>query len=255
MKSDKKTPNNEATLTSVVEYGSDGKTPTGIVTLTLVAASPSPGVNANPPGDPSGDAEVIARGIKNPSLASATLLVLTPKKVQQPTGSGPYFLGVLPLQNVALNKDTSPALTLVPSNGVELVSIIEKITTVTVLDQFDHPLDSIYAGVPITEGRGGINQNMSSNGTYQDPIGPIIDSGKSVSKNDPNYQKIVDNWTSAPPPILTGSQEGSLDESTPVEVGGISLNPAIVKRFFYIGSLVDPKGTYNVEILWPDPNH
>jgi hypothetical protein len=78
--------------------------------------------------------------------------------------------------NYSLNKTTSPALINVPATRTVPITGWFHWLTVVVKDQFGHALTDLYTGVEVQELLPAgtpkrINQQLSSAGTYQDPVG------------------------------------------------------------------------------------
>ena len=131
----------------------------GMVTLRVVAASPTPSYTGGSP-----DCIVAATApnyVGTTTLASASVIVYIPASVGNP--HDPLFptLYTSPPIPVFMTAKSVPALDPVDEKG-NPVSIpygdgycewcYGPLTTITVWDQFNHPLDAIYDGASVYEG-------------------------------------------------------------------------------------------------------
>jgi hypothetical protein len=97
----------------------------------------------------------------------------------------PRFTAVVGATNRALNVQTVPSVPKVTKDFAALVTTYGAEKTMTVLDQFDHKLDSAYNGVAAvteTKDQVAINQTIS-NATYGDWVGFLL--------NDPGGAPVV----------------------------------------------------------------
>ena len=175
----------------------------------------------------SGD-EWLVPDVSGSNKPMAPIVVVVPSKIATPYPT----LNTTPVTpvNRALDATTSPGAPGLQPGQVYLATIYAVYLTIHVVDQFGDSLDQLYAGAPITEGGYAINQNMSSSGTYSDPVGqgPQRDNGPVVvSANSTDAtQWVSTNYTYR---VAIPSQVNP-PQNIPVEVAGVSLNPSVVNR-------------------------
>ena len=194
------------------------------------------GENATPADTAGGDGVITAR---HSSGAEKTHMcaVVVPAKIgtPHPTASGPVTG-----QNMALDATTSPAMWGLPADKVYLVTVYCHALTVTVWDQFDQPLGSLYANAPVTEHGGKpANQVLSANGTYTDPVGYNV-TYRIVARGDDEAQ----NWPTMPKNDIFAT--ASEVQNIAVEVDGFVLDPGVANRTV---SCAPPN---QVQVSWPD---
>ncbi len=205
-------------------------------------------------------------------ISSATVLVLEPYSVQVPTNAVQKFS--VAGRNRSLDASTSPAVTGLPQGVVVLATVYAAPVPVTVLDQFTHPLDPIFAGTAVTEDGDDIHLSIDASGSYLDPVGPGIspsnnqnpaahkppqDSYHEYDATTKVMSPVVAGWISVPSKYDLAPIYNTYGQSnTNVEVGTHRLEPqlggttSISKRGVYLGSYTgDPQ--YNILINWPDP--
>lgn len=129
--------------------------------------------------------------------------------------------------NHAADRTTSPAYigTLAP-DSVHLWTYYVVWQTITVRDQFGQTLDPVYAGQPVTEtvGDRAINQNVTAQGTYQDPVGVV---NNSPLNNLPRTDPRVATFLAGPPlPIPAGVHTQRIQ----VQIGGHPMHPGVRDR-------------------------
>lgn len=201
---------------------------------------------ATPASEPKGD-NFITAFVGAYEVARARVVVVIPTAIATPH---PEFDGQVNGVNMALSATSRPALQPgdlnfpLPGNVAVVTAYLTPLT-ITVNDQFGTTLNAIYAGAQVTE-RGGeiINQQMTAQGTYTDPVGALAFLGQT-----PAAQATAENLASVPRQLAP-----EVDETLniPVEVGGHSLNPAIVNRrvwFRHLPGPVMPRG--RLTIIWP----
>lgn len=153
------------------------------------------------------------------------VLVVVPRAIAtpHPQPQGP----VTPVNHVA-DRQTSPKYTgPLGANEVHLWTIYGHWLTIAVNDQFGDRLDNVYAGVKVEEYDGGnwryIFQNMTSNGTYQDPVGVTTDKSPGPA-NVSRGSAAAMNWPNdATMPITVPSEP--LVQEMRIKVGGHELRP------------------------------
>lgn len=159
---------NRISITNIVKDAATGK-----ITFDLRGTSASK--------DRNGDSLIAAKKIDDGKLVgTAKVVVIVPKKAGEPF---PQVLGpqatIVTAQNMGLNSFTTPAqyeedendgtITVIPKTKYWLYTLYKHLQTIHVVDQFGLPLDSLYAGVEVEETHP-INQTLSAQGTYQDPV-------------------------------------------------------------------------------------
>ncbi|MFA7160397.1 MAG: hypothetical protein WC299_13945 [Kiritimatiellia bacterium] len=167
-------------------------------------------------------------------------VVLKPAAIHSPH---PQFNGNVAGQNRALDSTTSPSA-MVGAGNVLLISLYITYQTITVDDQFGNTLNAIFSGSPVTEYGGvAINQLMTAAGTYSDPVGNGIIAGVVPAENPPGTPNpVIAVFLASPVPPAPAS---TVVQNIPVEVGGHSLNPAVVSR------QVTTSPPNNLQIVWP----
>jgi GT2 family glycosyltransferase len=196
--------------------------------------------------DPAGDVTIKARYKDQVVCAQTKAIVVVPKFVGNPHDqtSGP----VTP-ENMNVTNSTSPAWFDPLGNKVVLATLYRQILTIQVVDQFQNPLDALYAGAPVVEQSGGkfkpINQNLDGSGTYQDPVGVFsFKNGSSAKSIVFNQSKAAKDWPNADPaPIDTTALKS---QTILVKVAGHQLKVGIVNR------QVTPVAPNIINISWPD---
>ena len=159
-------------------------TTTGLVTFKLRGTGASTAKGSN--GSFKTNGNTIVEGLFNSvGKGSMRVCVVVPASIQRPT---PPFDADVTGVNTAINGFTSPAVYVgpnmpLPNSSVNLVTLWATFQTITVLDQFEQGLDSIYNGAQVNEYSMPINQTISS-GTYLDPVGPPMK--KEVDEDDPS---------------------------------------------------------------------
>lgn len=203
------------------------------------------GKSATPADKKEGDTTVEAV-VGGRVLATTKVVVVIPKAIATPH---PTFDGEVNGVNLVISANSKPPATaagmqnLFPGN-VAIATAYLKTLTLTVNDQFGDRLDAIYAGTQVTEGGDPINQQMTAVGAYDDPVGPLVFIGQ-VAEADGDaavLQLPVQNAPNVPStPVTKG-----------VEVGGHSLNPAIVNRTVTLSPKPGSPTTGQLKITWPD---
>jgi hypothetical protein len=165
--------------------------------------------------------------------------VIVPKRIHRPY---PQADGDVDPQNLVLDGSTSPAWWGLPANTVKLVTAWIHWLTVTVEDQFGTVLDDLYEGVEVQEKIGSsawrsINQPLSADGTYQDPVG--VNQWPAVSEVPAGGQAAQD-WPTQP--TLT-MQARRIPQRIGVKVGGHSIGT--------IRRTVIATPPNHVEVEWP----
>lgn len=211
------------------------------------------GALATPANKRDGDTTVEAV-VGGAVVAKTNLVVVIPKAIAKPH---PTFNGTIKPVNRSLSTATSPALkpSQVAASDVGRVTVYITELTIAVNDQFGDRLDSIYKGAPVSEDGEAINQSMSDKGTYKDPVGPMAWPNKppyvipsqvpdpakpGQTKPNPAIEAFL-KGPKLPPPNKTKFPP----QNVPVEVGGHSLNPAIVNR------VVEFTPPDKLKITWP----
>jgi len=220
---------------------------TGVVSLTVKALA------GTPDSEPDGDAKLVASG-SGGRISGIIILVIKPTSVQVPPSDAQNIVwkGWVDGVNTYGTRDTSPAFPGITPGNCTLYTGYTHWMTITVLDQFGTALDSLFTDTKVTEDGGTINQKLADDGTYQDPVGhPVFKNGSQQTplKVGGNDNPDIAAWLAASPLPIPGEHD---DARTAVEIGGISLSPAIDSRGFVIGSDTN-SSTYNFVVLWPDP--
>ena len=206
------------------------------------------GKSATPASEPTGDTFIEAF-VGAYMVARARVVVVIPKAIATPH---PTFNGQVNGVNMALSASSKPpidpaglGLAKLQPGHVAIVTAYFRTLTITVNDQFGDKLDAIYAGAPVTEGGNPINQQMTAAGTYDDPVGAqSLALNAQVPEDEQRY------WLQVARVL---SPETDQTTNIPVEVGGHSLDPAIVNRrvqFTHLPGPPVPRG--NLTITWPD---
>jgi hypothetical protein len=177
--------------------------------------------------------------IKGKLAGSAPAIVVIPAAIGMPH---PQANGIVQPKNLVTDTTTSPAANDLPAGMVALGTWYQHWLAIPVVDQFGDALDSIYDGVPITESHIPINQKMSG-GIYKDPVGRVrsiaaVLAGSLVALAWPNQ-----------PPFALAQPNGQDTVNVSVEVGGHSLNPAVVNRTRRWSMAAN--GDVTVQIIWP----
>lgn len=160
---------------------------------------------------------------------SQSVSVVVPAKVAEPhdtNGSGVI------VTNLLGSAGSSPVIAGVPPGKVELVTIYTRFLQVKVVDQFSDPIGDLYQGAAVLEddptvgpGFFSINQPLSANSTYLDPVGAATEYIPPVYVSPTSAAAI--QWSSQPPlPLGNYSRTQNIE----VEVDGFLLNPGIVGR-------------------------
>ena len=191
---------------------------------------------ATPSGKPEGDTTIQAKLGNHLCAEAPVVVVVVPKRIRPPY---PEADGDVQSENVALYQGSSPAFQSVPQGAVLLSTIYVHWLPITVEDQFQKPLDDLYAGVTVEEKLGladrDINQKLDSSGGYRDPVGWYIEKGRAAKLSDEESQ-----WTGStnylPMPAVDFRQD------IPVKVAGHEVGP--IKRRII---LTPPR---KVEIIW-----
>lgn len=187
-----------------------------------------------------GDATITAATTSGSALQTASVSVVVPGKVGTPhdtTGGG------VVVTNRVLDATTTPPATGVPPGMVALVTLYMKVLTVTVVDQRGDSLGDLYQGAGISEADTSgvlvaINQQLSSSGTYSDPVGDGVVSAL-VARDSAEARQ----WPTQP--ALPWTATKSFTQNFAVFVDNFRLDPGVVNR---TASLSPPN---NVTITWP----
>ena len=167
-----------------------------------------------------GDETIIVRHSRCVDIAEIRhpVSVLVPAQIGTPhdvTGNG------LVVANRALNSGTSPAIFNVQPPNVILVTVYLRQLTIVVWDQFGGRIGDLYSGSLITEGGQSINQNLTAQSTYIDPVGRFVQ--KSVNPVVLAGSAAALAWPNDPQePIDLVMQTQNIS----VEVDGFVLRPA-----------------------------
>ena len=178
------------------------------------------GINGTAPSMPTGDVKLEAKD-GGTVLGTVIVTIEITKAIGTPHPTfGPK--AVTPAHYVLTSTSTPAGFGL--QQGYEyLATDALDWMTIPVIDQFGKPLSSVYKGAPVDEEEGSswdpINQTMSANGTYQDPVS-VGNLSQSVPLGNPN---------NVPWPTLT-SPQGPYLQNISVEVAGFPLNPGVVNR-------------------------
>jgi hypothetical protein len=170
---------------------------------------------------------------------SVRAIVVIPAAIGTPH---PQANGVVQPKNLAIDATTSPPAKGLPAGMVALGTYYQHWLTITVVDQFGNALDSSYDGVPVTESHIPNNQRMSG-GTYKDPVGRVRNVATALAGGP-----VARAWPSQPPSPLA-QPIGQVTSNVSVEVGGHSLNPAVVNRTIKWSTAAN--GDVTVQIIWP----
>lgn len=202
------------------------------------------GKSATPANKPQGDTTIEAR-YQGEVCASIQAIVLVPRRIGTPH---PEADGAVQPQNIAADAATSPAyFGNLNAGEVVLVTVYAQWLTIPVDDQFRDRLDQLYTGVPVEEFANNswraINQNLTANGTYEDPVFAFTYKG---GQQQPyivmgDSQEALD-WPSAPAEAITEIDE---TQNISVKVGGHELSTGIVDR------QLTTTAPDNVRIEWP----
>jgi hypothetical protein len=184
-----------------------------------------------------GDAMIIATHSSG-SMTKYPVSVVIPSQVGTPhdlTGGG------VVAANRVLDATTSPAAPGLPAGQVLLATIYVRFLNIIVWDQFGDTIGTLYQGALITEGGTSINQTLTMASTYADPTGiarfpavNVVPAGSPAALAWPTQPLI---------PIPPGGV--TVNTSSPVEVDGFALSPAVVNR----SATANPPGS--VTITWP----
>ena len=194
------------------------------------------GENATPVGTPGGDG-VIAATHTSGAQKTHNVVVVVPAKIATPH---PTANGAVNGVNMRMDAESTPPEYGLPDGKVLLATAYFHWQTITVWDQFDQPIGSLYAGAPVTEyNEVDIHQQLSANSTYTDPVGrylpvAVVDANSQLAQNWPTYTKFE---------ITTTASDTT---TTPVQVDGFALDPAVVNRTI---SWSPPN---RIQITWPD---
>lgn len=202
------------------------------------------------------DVTITLRHSSSGDLDAKRMTVVIPKSVgtphDQPRGSATVkrnFLG---------NKDSSPAMHQVPSDKFIRMTFVGQIVKVLVWDQFGHPCGDTYGGAFVFEGNAAINQSLSADSTYNDPVGPIFscppDNPDPAMQNTWHPMQIggapnplINQWVNGAIPSLPSGMYGTgQDADTGVEIDATwELDPAVD------GRKVDVIAPDTVNVTWP----
>lgn len=170
---------------------------------------------------------------------SAPAIVVIPAAIGTPH---PQANGLVQPKNLVTDATTSPPAKDLPGGMVALGTSYQHWLTIPVVDQFGNALDSSYDGVPVTESHLPMNQKMSG-GTYKDPVGRLRNVATALAGGP-----VALAWPNQPPSPLA-QPNGQDTASVSVEVGGHSLNPAVVIRTIKWSTAAN--GDVTVQIIWP----
>lgn len=222
-----------ATITNRVD-----NTTTGVITFKVKGTSATPSTGS--------DTVMQARcGVGGELLASVPVTVMIPKKIGTPHPTANQNVSGM---NQVADATTSPAYfgPLAPDE-VALWTNFIVVLNIHVFNQFNGPLDGIYAGVAVDEFEGAtwkpINQQMVVAGTYADPVGAGWDKGGAgphiVKRNSQEAQ----NWPTDPPAPCFNF---NVTQNVGVRIGGHILNPGVVGRQVRLTT-----APCNLKITWP----
>jgi hypothetical protein len=206
------------------------------------------GKSATPADKKEGDTTVEAV-VGGRVLATTKVVVVIPKAIATPH---PTFDGEVNGVNMVISATSKPAATpaslkalkrAYPNRDVFISTAYLRILTITVNDQFGDELDAIYAGTQVTEEGDPINQQMTANGTYSDPVGHLVNFAY-------HSQNGADAYAAKEPLEPAPNHNESVNKG--VEVGGHSLNPAIVNRTVTLSPKPGSPMTGQLKITWPD---
>jgi len=216
------------------------------------------GRSATPADQEEGDCriEAVFQGVV---VGTVPVIVIVPFDIQRPfpqfeaNMAGTVNFGDPTIKNLGLNNKSSPSLETPRKPLVRLCTIYGHWQTIQVVDQFNHPLNALYLGAPITESfqnsttRGPINQFLNDQGEYQDPVGRI-EYGSFVVHKDSTAAK---DWPDVSPLPLTIAEVTTLQRIF-VSVAGhklrtmISRDVTIQREDPTLGRTKD-----QVRIVWP----
>jgi hypothetical protein len=206
--------------------------PIGTVTFEVRGKSPT---DKNKRG---GDTTIEA-WIQGKLAGSALVIVVIPAAIGTPH---PQANGVVQPKNLVTDATTSPPANDLPAGMVALGTWYQHWLTTPVVDQFGNALDSIYNGVPVTESHIPINQRMSG-GAYKDPVGRVRNVAAALTGGP-----VARAWPNQPPSPLA-QPNGQVTVNVSVEVGGHSLDPAVVNRTIKWSTAAN--GDVTVQVIWP----
>lgn len=127
-----------------------------------------------------GDVSIIARHASGMDIATQKVAVVIPANIQEPRDARSCSATIQ--GNFARNKTTFPAEPEIEPNMVKLLTAYEHVLVIAVIDQFGDLAGDLYTGAEILEDplddagnptgmRVRINQRLTSEGTYLDPVG------------------------------------------------------------------------------------
>jgi hypothetical protein len=168
--------------------------------------------------------------------------VVVPGQIATPhdvTGGG------VVLFNGVFDETTKPSVFNLQPGNVFLATLLARVLTITVLDQFGDTIGGLYQGAKITEllvepKFRPTNQDLTAASTYSDPVGAFFTPPVSqVPANSPE----ANAWPSQPHVLPVQPDSGG---SNPlVRVDGFLLNPGVVNRTV----VITPPST--LTITWP----
>ncbi|MGA2262633.1 MAG: hypothetical protein ABSH28_14510 [Acidobacteriota bacterium] len=203
-------------------------------TLAFEVRGKSPTDKNKPDGD-----TMIEAWIEGKLAGGTPAVVVIPAAIGTPH---PQAYGVVQPKNLVTDTTTSPPANRLPAGMVALGTYYQHWLTIPVVDQFGNALDSSYDGVPVTENHIPINQKMSR-GAYKDPVGRVRNMVPARAR-DP----VALAWP-IQPPFPLALPNGQVTANVSVEVGGHSLNPAVVNRTLKWSTAAN--GDVTVQIIWP----
>lgn len=228
------TSNNKLTVTQ-------GSTSNGVISFDVVGKNKS---------TMHGDATIRANSA-GAVIATAAVDVIVPNNVSSAhdnVGAG------VNIANGAFDAMTSPAELCLPAGQVRLATMYERFLSVIVCEQFGALIGDLYQGAEVSEvapcdGQWhSINQPLTSESTYSDPVGALIGNTQ-VARGS----SAANSWLTAariPWPVGCISSQPMF---AAVRVDGFDLNPAVANRTVTIcgdgQSATSPPVT--ITITWP----
>jgi hypothetical protein len=250
------TPPSAASNIDIVAEGSDGhaqisniiaNNPSpGFVTFSIVGTSKS--LNQ---GDVTLKAKMKDSGTRIPPFAQVSVIV--PHNISSMHDT----TGRLDIENRWLDDTTSPAIILLVPHTVELSTIYVRFLNIIVCDQFGALIGDVYGspGAEVTEQAPDgswvtINQYLTTNSTYSDPVGDRVPRTPSVVAKGSSD---ATSWLGARLLPYPSGCPTFAPQNISVRVDGFDLTPSVVDRRLALcgdGSSTGPPNV-TITITWP----
>jgi hypothetical protein len=247
------TPKTEASHISITASGSGG-----VVTISNVSGDNSTGfvrfdIVGTTQSVSQGDVTLTASDSGTPLTPTAAVSVIVPHNISSMHDT----TGRLDIENKWLDDTTSPAITGLVPHTVELDTIYVRFLNIIVCDQFGALIGDVYGnpGAEVTEQAPDgswvtINQYLTTNSTYSDPVGDRVPRTPSVVAKGSSD---ATSWLGARLLPYPSGCPTFAPQNISVRVDGFDLTPSVVDRRLALcgdGSSTGPPNV-TITITWP----